>query len=61
MRTAELFRFCVGRRFKVYGFDQYGNVELHVGKSSAVHKRFGKWHTIWIEPEFLQRVPERKR
>jgi hypothetical protein len=60
MRTAELFRFCVGRVFTVYGFDRYGNVELHVGNSSAVRERFGKWHTIWSEPEFLKLVSKRK-
>lgn len=56
MRTAELFRFCVGRVFRVYGFDRYGNVELRVSNSSAVRKKFGKWHTIWCEPEFLKLV-----
>jgi len=60
MRTAELFRFCVGRVFTVYGFDRYGNVELHVGNSSAVRKKFGKWHTIWSEPEFLKLIDKRK-
>lgn len=56
MRTAELFRFCLGREFTVYGFGRYGHVELHVGKSPPVRKRFGWSHTIWIEPEFLKRV-----
>jgi hypothetical protein len=56
MRTAELFRFCVGRVFKVYGLDDYGNVELRVSNSSAVRARFGKWHSIWCEPEFVKRV-----
>jgi len=57
MRTAELFRFCLERVFKVYGFDRYGNVELHVGNSSAVRRKFGNLrHTIWSEPEFLKRV-----
>lgn len=61
MRTAELFRFCLGRCFKIYGFDQYGYVELEVGNSSAVRKKFGKWHTIWVEPEFVKRVVDRKK
>ena len=56
MRTSELFRFCLGRVFTIYGFDRYGNVELHVSNSSAVRKRFGKWHSIWSEPEFLKQV-----
>jgi hypothetical protein len=60
MRTGELFRFCVGRVFTVYGFDRYGNVELHAGNSSAVRKKFGKWHSIWSEPKFLKLVRKRK-
>ncbi len=50
MRTAELFRFCLGHVFTVYGFDQYGHVELSVTNSSTVRKRFGNWHTIWMSP-----------
>jgi hypothetical protein len=55
MRTAELFRFCLGRVFTIYGFGRYGHVELEVSKSPAVRKRFGL-NTIWMEPEFLKRV-----
>ena len=60
MRTAELFRFCLGRVFTVRGFGRYGTVELEVGNSSAVREKFGKWHTIWSEPEFLKLVNKRK-
>jgi hypothetical protein len=59
MRTAELFRFCLGRVFTVYGFGRYGYIELDVSKSLAVRKEFGL-NTIWIEPEFLKRVRRRK-
>ena len=61
MRTAELFRFCLGRVFRIYGFDRYGNAELRVSDSAAVRKMFGKWHTIWCEPEFLQPVGAKAR
>jgi hypothetical protein len=54
MRTADLFRFCLGRVFTVYGFGRYGHVELEVSKSPAVRKQFGM-NTIWIEPKFLKR------
>jgi hypothetical protein len=57
MRTAELFRFCMGRVFTIYGFDRYGYVELEVSNNASVRRKFGKWHTIWMEPEFLERVP----
>ena len=55
MRTAELFRFCLGRTFTVYGFGRYGHIELRVGMNREVRKGFDWSHTIWIEPEFLKR------
>jgi hypothetical protein len=55
MRTAELFRFCVGREFVIQEFDQYGHADLSVDKDRAVRKKFGL-NTIWIEPEFLERI-----
>jgi len=62
MRSAELFRFCVGRVFKIYGFDRYGNIELHVGNSPAVRRKFGSQQdVIWSEPEFLKVVRKRGR
>lgn len=61
MRTAELFRFCLGRVFTVRGFGRYGTVEFEVGNSPAVREKFGKWQTIWSEPGFLKLVSKRKR
>jgi hypothetical protein len=61
MRTAELFRFCVGRVFTVQGFDRYGNVELPVGDSLGVRKKFGRWHSIWCEPGFLKLADKKSR
>ncbi len=60
MRTAELFRFCVGRVFTVYGFGRHGHAELHVSNSSAVRHRFGRCD-IWCEPEILERVERKNR
>jgi hypothetical protein len=59
MRTGELFRFCMGRKFQVRGF-QKAWVELEASDDPAVRRKFGKWHTIWIEPEFLERVGKRR-
>ena len=58
-QTGELFRFCLGRVFTVYGFGRYGHVELQVHRSPAVRKK-GFSGTIWIEPEFLKRVSKKK-
>jgi hypothetical protein len=33
MRTAELFRFCLGRVFTIYGFHRYGFVELESARA----------------------------
>jgi hypothetical protein len=60
MRTSELFRFCVGRKFAVQDFGRYGFVELDVSANREVRSGFGRFHTIWIEPEFLEKV-SRKR
>jgi len=59
MRTAELFRFCVGRVFTIQDFGRYGHAELEVGNSHAVRKNFGKFQTLWIEPDLLKRVAHR--
>jgi hypothetical protein len=59
MRTAELFGFCLGRVFTIYGFGRHGHIELEVSKSPPVRKNFGL-STIWIEPEFVKRVRRRK-
>ena len=60
MRTAELFRFCLGRVFTVRGFGRYGTVEFEVDNSPAVREKFGKWQTIWSEPGFLKLVSKGK-
>jgi hypothetical protein len=59
-RTAELFRFCMGREFKVRGF-QKAWVELEASDDPAVRRKFGKYHTIWIEPEFLELVDSTRK
>jgi hypothetical protein len=60
MRTAELFRFCLGRKFLVRGFNRYGFVELEVSDDPAVKRKFGL-NSIWIEPEFLELVAKTRR
>jgi len=57
MRTAELFRFCLGREFMIQNFGRYGHADLSVHEDRAVRKKFGL-NTIWIEPKFLERIKE---
>ncbi len=48
--TQPAFEYLVGKYKKVYGFDEYGHVELVF--------RVLKWddgiHTVWIEPSLLK-------
>ena len=60
MRTAELFRFCLGREFAIEAFNQYGYAELSVDEDRGVRKKFGL-NTIWIEPKFLAGVGKTKK
>ena len=48
--TEKLFNSMVGRKYKVKGFDQYGNIELEP-------KRF---NTVWIEPDLIELVDEKR-
>ena len=61
MRTAELFRFCLGREFTVRDFGRYGTIELDAGANNAVRKQFGKYHTIWLEPAQLKIARKKKK
>jgi hypothetical protein len=61
MRTAELFRFCLGRDFTVRGFGRYATVELEAGANGAVRKEFGKYQTIWLEPAHLKVIRKNRQ
>ena len=50
MRTAELFRFCLGREFTIRNFGKYSTVELDAAANREVRREFGKYHTIWLLP-----------
>ena len=50
--TQAIFRRCMGRVFSVAGYAK-GLIELEVGR---VVGRFPVAHSIWVEPEFLERV-----
>lgn len=52
--TRAIFKRCLGRAFAVAGFNK-GLIELEVGE---VVGRFPASHSIWVEPEFLERVED---
>ena len=60
MRTGELFRFCVQRKFLIRAFDRYGFVELRVDDDPIVKRKFGL-NSIWLEPNFLILISKSRR
>ena len=60
MRTGELFRFCVGKKFTIQGFGRYGYLELRVDDDPAVKRKFGL-NSIWVEPQFVELVRKTRR
>jgi len=51
--TVEIFRRCVGQILHVDGFDEYGHLELNV-RTDRLRCGHRSYHTIWIEPEFVE-------
>jgi hypothetical protein len=51
--TRVIFERCVGRTFPVIGIATHGHVELEIGEVMGVPAYL---HSIWIEPECLERV-----
>lgn len=45
--TRSVFRFALGKTFKVEDFNEYGLAELNLTK------KIGSHNTIWVEPEYL--------
>jgi hypothetical protein len=60
MRTGELFRFCVGRKFTIRGFGRYGHIELRVDDDPEVTRKFGL-NSIWVEPQFVELISKTRR
>ena len=53
--TIGLFERCVGRVLRVDGFDEHGHLELNVANDGSQAPDYSQ-HTIWIEPEFVEKV-----
>lgn len=47
--TRTVFRFALGKTFRVENFNEYGLAELNLTKKIKSH------NTIWVEPEYLLR------
>ena len=55
--TPEVFRRTLGKIFRVEGLDKYGHLELVVAERKASKNTYSS-DTIWIEPEFVEKVSE---
>ena len=56
--TATFFELCLGKVFRVEGFDENGQLELWTTEKGNPRKapRGMNTHWIWIEPEYVERV-----
>jgi hypothetical protein len=55
--TPEVFQRALGKTFRIEGFDEHGHLELVVAEHKASREHFAS-DTIWIEPEFVEKVTE---
>jgi hypothetical protein len=55
--TPEVFQIALGKTFRVEGFDEHGHLELVVAEHKASGGHYAS-DTIWIEPEFVEKVSE---
>ncbi len=47
--TYHIFQLALGKTFRIEAFDEFGHAELNVSV------KVGKFHWIWVEPEYLLR------
>jgi hypothetical protein len=60
LKTKTVFETCLGNTYPIQGFDQYGHLELAVGKDTDSLVG-GYMNTIWIEPEFVRPAKREKK
>ena len=49
--TEALFRSIVGKRYRIMGFNEYGQIEVHPKR----------WSWIWINAEDVKLAPRKKK
>jgi hypothetical protein len=54
--TPQIFERVIGKTLRIEGFDEHGNLELNVLDDGSQAPDYCH-HTIWIEPEFVERAP----
>ncbi len=60
--TAAFFELCLGKVFRVEGFDEYGQLELWTTAKGNARKRYDKEsHVIWVEPDDVEPYPKPRR
>ncbi len=53
--TPEVFQRALGKTFRIEGLDEHGHLELVVAEHKASEETYAS-DTIWIEPEFVEKV-----
>ena len=60
--VAAFFEMCLGKVFRVQGFDEYGQLELWTTEKGDPKKRLdGKAHFIWVEADDVEPYPKPRR
>ncbi len=53
--VAAFFELCLGKVFRVEGFDEYGQLELWTTAKGNARKRYDRNnHVIWVEPDDVE-------
>jgi hypothetical protein len=55
--TPEVFPKALGNTFRIEGFDEHGHLEQVVAERKTSEETYTS-DTIWIEPEFVEKVSE---
>ena len=56
--TVEFIERCLGKVFRVEGFDEHGQLELWATEKGNRKKALGlNSHWIWMEPEYVEPFP----
>lgn len=60
--TAAFFELCLGKVFRVEGFDEYGQLELWTTEKGNAKRRIDRnAHFIWVEPDDVEPYPKPRR
>lgn len=60
--TAAFLELCLGKVFRVKGFDEYGQLELWTTEKGNPRRCYGRnYYVIWVEPDDIESYPKPRR